>query len=109
MTQSSALSAREVYQLLKDIALGLRIMQVSALDRADSESRQVHVEGWHLTLHINGNRLQRCEQCRAPDGRAASLEDWQRFGSNPVDLLSKWEHEQLERLLNADRERTDHL
>jgi hypothetical protein len=38
------------------------------------------------------------EQARAPDGRG-DVATWQRYGTNPVDLLSTWELAQIERLL----------
>jgi len=99
-----ALTAREVYQVLKDIALGSRTMQ-----RACSQSwneiyhdlMPVEIDGWYLTLFNDGGTLDYCEDCRSPDGRIGSLEDWQRYGTDPVELLSGWEREQLERLLNA--------
>ena len=34
-----------------------------------------------------------------PGGEQAGLEHWQRYGTNPTDLLSLWERTQLERLL----------
>jgi hypothetical protein len=34
-----------------------------------------------------------------PDGQVGTLELWQRDGADPVELLSAWEREQLERLL----------
>ncbi|WP_442085989.1 DUF7693 family protein [Pseudomonas sp. QLc11A] len=40
-----------------------------------------------------------CEYCRSPDGRVGTLVSWQRGGADPVDLLSAWKREQLERLL----------
>ncbi|WP_152032240.1 DUF7693 family protein [Pseudomonas silesiensis] len=45
--------------------------------------------------------LDYCEYCRSPDGQVGTLELWQREESDPVDLLSAWEREQLERLLAA--------
>ncbi|MGV8920709.1 MAG: DUF7693 family protein [Pseudomonas sp.] len=37
----------------------------------------------------------------SPDGLSAAMEVWQRYCTNPVDLLSNWEHAQLEQLLSA--------
>jgi hypothetical protein len=104
LNTTSPLTAREVYQILKDVALGTRTMH-----RASQQTwneiynglMTVEIDGWHLTLFNDGGALNYCENCRAPDGRVGSLETWQRYGTNPVDLLSGWEHEQLERLLNA--------
>jgi hypothetical protein len=61
----------------------------------------VEIDGWHLTLFNDCDSLDYCEDCRAPDGRVGTLEAWQRYGTDPVDLLSGWERGQLERLLNA--------
>lgn len=61
----------------------------------------VEIDGWRQALFNDSDCLDYCEECRAPDGRTGSLETWQRYGTDPVDLLSGWEREQLERLLNA--------
>lgn len=44
--------------------------------------------------------LDYCEYCMLRDGRIGTLESWQRYGTDPVELLSVREREQLERLLN---------
>ena len=33
------------------------------------------------------------------DGREGALDSWQRYGTDPVSLLSTWELAQIERLL----------
>lgn len=99
-----ALNAREVYQVLKDVALGTRIMTRTgsqSLSEIYNGLMPVEIDGWRLTLFNDGGALNYCEDCRAPDGSVGSLETWQRYGTDPVDLLSGWEREQLERLLNA--------
>ena len=99
-----ALTAREVYQVLKDVALGVRSM-TRACEQTGYEPAsgkvQVAVEGWHITLYCLAGELEACEACTSPDGRQGSAALWQRFGTDPVHLLSRWEHEQLERLLHA--------
>jgi hypothetical protein len=103
LNTTSPLTAREVYQVLKDVALGIRIMT-----RACNQSwceiyhdlMPVEIDGWRLTLFNDGGTLDYCEDCRSPDGRIGSIETWQRYGTDPVKLLSGWEREQLERLLN---------
>lgn len=40
-----------------------------------------------------------CEQCVSPDGRHWSFDSGDRFGTDPVALLSTWEHQTLERML----------
>jgi len=101
---TSPLTAREVYQVLRDVALGKRIMMRSAI-QSWSEIYHglmpIEIEGWRLTLFNDCDTLDYCEYCRSPDGRVGTLELWQRDGPDPVDLLSAWEREQLERLLAA--------
>lgn len=104
MNTKSSLTAREVYQVLKDVALG-----TLPLTRAGSHSwneiyhglMPVEIDGWLLTLFNDCDSLGYCEYCTSPDGRVGSLETWQRYGTDPVALLSGWEREQLERLLAA--------
>lgn len=96
------LNAREVYQILKDVALGERTMH-----RASEQPRNglnprvmtVLVDGWEITFQIDGLELECCEQSVSPDKRVGSLETWHRFGTNPVHLLSMWERAQLERFI----------
>lgn len=61
----------------------------------------VEIDGWRLTLFNVCDTLDYCEYCRSPDGRVGTLELWQRDGEDPVELLSAWDREQLERLLAA--------
>lgn len=98
------LTAREVYQVLRDVALGTRTMQrvcSQSWNEIHNGHMPVEIDGWMLTLFNDCDTLDYCENCRAPDGRVGTLEAWQRYGTDPVDLLSGWEREQLERLLNA--------
>lgn len=104
MNTTSPLTAREVYQILKDVALGTRIMtrtSSQSLSKIYNGLMPVEIDGWRLTLFNDGGSLDYCEECRTPDGRVGTVEDWQRYGTDPVELLSGWEREQLERLLNA--------
>jgi hypothetical protein len=61
----------------------------------------IEIKGWRLTLFNDCDTLDYCEYCRSPDGRVGTLELWQRDEADPVELLSAWEREQLERLLAA--------
>lgn len=92
------LTAREVYQTLRDAALGIH-----PLRRLDSPfvpgQVQVDIEGWRLTLDVDSVHLRRCQRCHSPDGREGDLDSWQRFGTDPVSFLSAWELAQIERLL----------
>lgn len=89
---------REVYQQLRDAAMGVRTLQ--KLDAGlIGERVWVEIEGWKLLLDFDGKRLHHCEQCTHPDGRQGSLATWQRYGTDPVSLLSTWEMAQIEQLL----------
>ncbi|MGH8463181.1 MAG: DUF7693 family protein [Pseudomonas sp.] len=89
---------REVYQQLRDAAMGVRALQ--KLDTLQHGERiWVEIEGWKLLLDFEGKRLHHCEQCTHPDGRQGSLDTWQRYGTDPVSLLSTWEMKQIEQLL----------
>ncbi|WP_207863921.1 hypothetical protein [Pseudomonas sp. 58(2021)] len=94
----SPLSTREVCQRLREAALG-----VCALRRIAQESGtgqiSVEIDGWHLSLDFDGQRLHHCLQCRCPEDREWRLDTTQRFGTDPVSLLSTWELAQIERLL----------
>ena len=96
------LTPREIYQLLRDAALEVRPLRHLA---GPSESGLVHVEieGWLLTLNVEGNQLRHCQRCQSPDGREGVFDHWQRYGTDPVSLLSTWELAQIERLLSAFR------
>ena len=61
----------------------------------------MEIEGWQLTLFNDCDIFDYCEYCRSPDGRVGTLELWQRDGVDPVELLSAWACERLERLLAA--------
>nr|WP_157711959.1 hypothetical protein [Pseudomonas sp. PB120] len=96
------MTAREVYQQLRDAALGVRPFQ--RLDEhVEPGLAKVDIEGWRLTLDIDGEHLRHCQNCQSPDGRDGDLDTWQRFGTDPVSLLSTWELAQLERLLTETR------
>ncbi|MFP3680354.1 hypothetical protein SB725_24970 [Pseudomonas sp. SIMBA_041] len=92
------LTAREVYQTLREAALGIHPLR--RLDEhAGPGQVQVDIEGWRLTLDVDGVHVRHCQRCQSPDGRVGELDGWQRFGTDPVSFLSAWELAQIERLL----------
>ncbi|MGF6113440.1 hypothetical protein QFZ85_005000 [Pseudomonas frederiksbergensis] len=101
LNTTSPLTAREVCQVLTDVALGQRIMTRSSI-QSWSEIYHglmpVSTDGWVLTLFNDCDTLDYCEYCRSPDGRVGTLEVWQCEGADPVGLLSAWGREQFERL-----------
>ncbi|BCX69206.1 MULTISPECIES: DUF7693 family protein [Pseudomonas] len=92
------LTAREVYQSLRDAALGLRPLK-RLEEQPEAGPVHVDIEGWRLTLDVDGVHLRHCLNCQSPDGRV--FDGGQRYGTDPVGLLSTWELAQVERLLAA--------
>jgi hypothetical protein len=90
------LTAREVYQQLRDVAQGIRPFARLA-DQPGQGHAQVDIEGWRMTLDVDGNHLRHCLHCQSPDGR--EYDGWQYYGTDPVSLLSTWELAQIERRL----------
>lgn len=90
-------SARAVCQRLREAALGVCGLRVVAC--TDEGEVRVDIDGWALTLMLDAEGLARCLDCRTATGGCANLDDWPRYGTNPVDLLSLWERQRLERLL----------
>ncbi|MGE8153261.1 DUF7693 family protein [Pseudomonas vancouverensis] len=92
------LTAREVYQQLRDAAQGIRTFTVLNRTTVAGQTR-VDIDGWHLTLDVDAGHLRHCLQGQSPDGRTYEFDNSQRFGTDPVSLLSTWELAQIERLI----------
>ena len=88
--------------MLNDVALGKRIMIRSSIQswrEIYHGLMPVEIADWQLTLFNDCDTLDYCEYSGSPNGRVGTLELWQHDGADPVELLSDWEREQLERLL----------
>ncbi|MBV4488474.1 hypothetical protein HU727_023075 [Pseudomonas sp. SWRI153] len=94
----ASLSAREVCQRLREAALGVLEFDIGEV-MPESGLIAVEIEGWRLLLDFAEGRLHHCEHARNRAGDEASLDTWQRYGTDPVSLLSTWELAQIERLL----------
>ncbi len=92
------LTAREVYQLLRDAAQGICTFK-RVDDAGESSHVRVDIDGWGLTLEVDAGHLRHCLHGQSPDGREYVFDNRQRFGTDPVNLLSTWELAQIERLL----------
>ncbi|TMU72569.1 hypothetical protein FGA82_24670 [Pseudomonas fluorescens] len=97
---SAFLTSREVCQRLREAALGVLAFKVCEAP-AEIGLVTVDIDGWRLLLDFAGGRLHHCEYARSGEGQEGSLERWQRFGTDPVSLLSTWELAQIEQLLKA--------
>lgn len=95
---SAFLSARDVCQRLREVALGVLAFEVCEV-MSESGLIAVDIEDWHLLLDFADGHLHHCEFARNCAGDEATLDTWQRYGTDPVSLLSTWELAQIERLL----------
>lgn len=101
---AAALSAREVSQVLREAIFGRSVMSKvgqQSWAHVYSGHFQVDVDGWRMSIYNDCDQLDYCEQCVSPDGRRWSFDSGYRFGTDPVALLSTWEHQTLERMLKA--------
>jgi hypothetical protein len=97
---SAFLTSREVCQRLREAALGVLAFKVCEAP-AETGLVTVDIDGWRLLLDFAGGKLHHCEYARSGAGQEGALERWQRFGTDPVSLLSTWELAQIEQLLKA--------
>lgn len=98
------LSTREVCQILREVTFERRTMtKVSQASWAEIYAGHfvVSVEGWWISIYNDCDTLDYCEECVNPEGRRWSFDAGDRFGTDPIALLSTWEHQTLERLLKA--------
>jgi probable phosphoglycerate mutase len=61
----------------------------------------VSIEGWLISIYNDCDTLYHCEECKNPEGRRWSFHAGDRFGTDPIALLSTGEHQALERILKA--------
>ena len=98
----SQLSAREVCQVLREVTFERRAMtKVGQTSWGDISTGHfvVNVDGWQISIFNDCGTLDYCEECISPDGRRWSFDSGDRFGTDPVALLSTWEHKTLDQLL----------
>ena len=98
------LQAREVYQVLKDLALGVRNLRENRPGRwheVSTGAMRLEVDGYTITLFKDAGLLDYCAACEAIDGRRADVHCWSGAGTDPLELLSVWERMQLEKVLAA--------
>ncbi|WP_313065013.1 hypothetical protein [Pseudomonas sp.] len=101
---TAEISAREVCQLLREVIFERRSMTrvgKTSWDEIYAGHFVVSIEGWRISIYNDCDTLEYCEQCVSPDGRRWSFESGDRFGTDPIALLSTWEHQTLEQLLKT--------
>jgi hypothetical protein len=88
--------------VLRDIAFSVRTMRrLGEKSWTDIYCGMVTVEvdGWVITFYNDCDSLGYCDSSYCPDGRAYLFDSSKQFGTDPVELLSTWEHRQLEQML----------
>nr|WP_238587135.1 hypothetical protein [Pseudomonas veronii] len=101
---TAELSAREVCQVLREAIFGRSVMCKmghESWDEIYAGHFQINVDDWQISIYNDCDQLDYCEQCVSPDGRRWSFDSGNRFGTDPVALLSTWEHQTLEQLLKT--------
>jgi hypothetical protein len=104
MTSSNRLrlTAREVTQALREVIFGRQQMsKVGKLtwDEVCASQFVIDIDGWRITLHNDCDTLDYCVEAVSPDGLRWGFDPGDRYGTDPVALLSTWEHQTLERML----------
>lgn len=100
----STLTAREVCQVLREVTFGRRTMtKVGSQTWGDVYACHfpVDVDGWRITLSLDCDTLGYCEEALSSAGLVWAFGSGDRYETNPVALLSTWEHQTLERMLKA--------
>lgn len=99
---SAALTAREVCHILREVTFE-RCVMAKGCDQSWGEIHTglfvVVVDGWRITIYNDCDELGYCAECVSPDGRRWSFDNGDRYGTDPIALLSTWEHGTLEQLL----------
>ena len=96
------LSAREVSQVLREAIFGRTVMSKvghESWDEIYAGHFQINVDGWKVSIYKDCDEIDYCANSVSPDGRRWSFDAGDRYGTDPVALLSVWEHQTLERLL----------
>lgn len=98
------LSAREVCEVLREVTWGRRVMTrvgQQSCDELHAGHLTVDVDGWRISIYNDCGALGWCLACISPTGRCWSFDSGDRYGTDPVALLSTWEHKTLEGLLKV--------
>jgi hypothetical protein len=99
-----SLSAREVSQALREVIFGRRHMSkvgTHTWDEVYASHFVIDIDGWRIRLYNDCDTLDYCEEAVSPGGLRWGFDPGDRYGTDPVALLSTWEHQTLERMLKA--------
>ncbi|MFS0828057.1 DUF7693 family protein [Pseudomonas phoenicis] len=101
-SSSNELTAREVSHVLREVVLGRRHMTkvgAQTWDEVYACHFEVDAEGWRISIYNDCDELDYCEHAVSPDGQRWDFDPGAR--TDPIALLSTWEHQSLERMLKA--------
>ncbi|MEL0168087.1 MAG: hypothetical protein VW877_08155 [Pseudomonadaceae bacterium] len=103
-TSSTAPTAREVYQLFRDVALQQSTLTLDRGPRwveVETGVVRVCIDAHRVALFKDAGELHHCLGCELDDGRFVGQEVWNSPGTDPLELLSVWERAQLLKALEA--------
>ncbi|MGI3129998.1 DUF7693 family protein [Halopseudomonas pachastrellae] len=98
----TTVSAREVYQLFRDVALQQKTLLPDVGPHwcdVDTGTVWVRIDQHRIALFKDAGQLHHCLRCELDDGRVAEQQAWDSPGTDPLELLSVWERTQLLRAL----------
>lgn len=96
------LTAREVYQILRDASMVSRSMRritKTSWDETYCGLMTVDVDGRVITLFNDCGTLDYCDSCYSPDGRKYDFISTDPHALDPVEFLGPDEHRRLEEML----------
>lgn len=100
----NSLTAREVSQVLREAVFGRSQMRKTGPKTWEEMFVglfEIDIGGWRITIFNDCDELDYCERCESPDGRVWCFDSGDRYGTDPIALLSTWEHGMLESLLRS--------
>lgn len=96
--------AREVYQRIREVSLGLRQLKLVGESRwrgMDSGAVQVAIDDFNLVLFKENGLLDCSVMLEFYEGRWRQMTSWSSRATDPLELLSVWEHREFVRALEA--------
>lgn len=100
---SKALTVREVTQVIREAASGLRPLRKASSPWSATALvgvTTVDIDGWVITISREDEKLFRCGSCYSPDGRSYDFQSPLNQDTDPFVLLTPVELEQLKERLS---------
>jgi hypothetical protein len=95
-------TARDVCQILREVIFARLLMTgTQTWDEVYACHFVVDIGGWRISMYSDCDTLDYCEEAVSPEGLRWAFDPGNRYGTDPVALLSTWEHQTLERMLKA--------